>query len=379
MNVSPDNPEHIPGLDLDRHHEPIQEELMDAIRGVIRRNDYVLGKEHDRFERKFAEFCGVREARGVASGTDAIQLALEAAGIGKGDEVITTPITFFASVEAILHTGAEPVFVDIDPETFCMDPDEVRDAVTEKTAALLPVHLFGHPADMDALLDLVETEDLTLIEDACQAHGAEWEGNRVGSMGDAGCFSFYPAKNMGAFGEAGIITTDDPELAERIRRLRNHGENEKRYHHGDIGYNSRLDNIQAAVLDVKLNYLTKWNRQRTHVASCYSDAFSELDALTTPVVHSSARPVWHQYALQVPNRDQIFQIMSSKGIGVRRIYPKPLHMQEAILDRYGESGDFPRAESFCKNVLNLPIFPEMSEPEQRRVIETTRETIRDVL
>ncbi len=365
----------VPILDLSAQHRQIESEMWDLISSIVDRNAYILGSELSSFEEAFASFCGVSHAVGVSSGTDALQLALHAAGVGPGDEVITVPHTFIATVEAIDALGATPVFVDIDEETYCMDPEGIEPALTEKTKAVLPVHIYGQPADMERIRSIVERYDLRVIEDASQAHGARWNGDRAGSLGDLGCFSFYPGKNMGALGDAGGVTTSDPKMAERLRSLRNHGQPAEKYRHVEMGYNARMDNLHAAVLELKLQHLDDWNASRREHARRYDRELGEEHGVTVPAVASAAQPVYHQYAVLVENRDEVKAKMSQRGISCGVHYPIPLHLQEACKDLGYEQGDFPVAEKVCSTVLTLPCFPEMTERQQDHVIRSLAEIV----
>jgi len=373
MNETPDdgnNGPEVPILDLAAQHERLQPRLDEIIASVVDRNAYILGDELVSFERAFASFCQVAECVGVSSGTDALELALRVAGVGAGDEVITVPHTFIATVEAIDAVGATPVFVDIDRDTYCIDPDLVEEAVTEETGALLPVHIYGQPAPMSSLRSIANTHDLPVIEDASQAHGARWNGQRAGGLGDLGCFSFYPGKNMGALGDAGGVTTSDRRMGDRLRSLRNHGQPDEKYRHVEMGYNARMDNLHAAVLELKLEHIDDWNASRREHARRYDRLLGDADGVTTPAVADAAEPVYHQYAVLVENRDKVQAKLGERGIHCGVHYPMPLHLQEACDDLGYEQGDFPVAEHVCSSVLTLPCFPEMTERQQDHVINS---------
>ncbi len=360
----------VPILDLTQQHQNLDADLKEIFAELMKDNAYILGEELNEFEKAFAEFCGTEHCIGVSSGTEALRLALYAWGVGKGDEVITVPFTFAATVEAIVHTGATPVFVDIEPDTYTMNPEQVENRINERTEALLPVHLYGQPTNMDRIRSLATEHDLLLLEDACQAHGATWKDQRVGALGDLGCFSFYPGKNMGALGDAGAITTAVDTLADRIRSLRNHGQKNEKYRHFTPGFNSRMDNIQAAFLHEKLPELEDWNQKRNQHASRYDDQLEAVDQITTPDVDERATHVYHQYAIQTPERDRLQQFLSNRNIQTGIHYPRPLHLQPAFDHLSYEKGDFPVSERVGDRVLTLPCFPEMTQKQQDHVIQS---------
>jgi dTDP-4-amino-4,6-dideoxygalactose transaminase len=352
----------VPFLDLKAHHAPLINEFDDAIRTVIESSAFAGGPFVERFEEEFAAYCGSAYAIGVGNGTDALWLTLLALGIGEGDEVITVPNTFIATVEAITCCKAQPVFVDVDENTFTMDPAELKKRLTERTKAIIPVHLFGQPADMDPILEFARMHGLFVIEDAAQAHGAQYKGRKAGTMGDAGCFSFYPGKNLGAFGEAGAVVTNDRDLAERIGVLRDHGQSRK-YHHTTIGWNCRMDGIQAAILGIKLCHLEQANLLRHQRASLYNEAFAGLDEVATPVEADYSWHVYHIYAVRVQERDEVRRFLEAKGIGCGVHYPVPIHLQEAWRNVGYSGGSFPIAEKLAKEFLSLPMFPELTEDQ----------------
>lgn len=359
----------VPFLDLRSHHEPLQEELQTAIQEVIESGAFAGGPFVAKFEEDFADFCQTRFAAGVGSGTEALWLSLLAYGIGPGDEVITVPSTFMATAEAISFCGAQPVFVDIDERTYTMDPHLLERAITARTKAVIPVHLFGQMADMDPILEIADRHGLRVIEDACQAHGAEYKGRKAGSIGDAGCYSFYPGKNLGALGEAGAVVTNDQSLHEKIQTLRDHGQRTK-YRHSCIGWNARMDGIQAAVLRVKLRTLDRGNAARRAHARRYGQHFGGREDLITPSEAAYARHVYHVYAVRVKGRDQLLHALAERGISCGVHYPIPIHLQEAYRGLGLGPGSFPVAERCADEFLSLPMFPELT-PEQ---IETvTRE------
>jgi dTDP-4-amino-4,6-dideoxygalactose transaminase len=360
----------IPYLDLTAQHAPIRDELMNAIGAIIDRNAFVLGPGVDAFERRFAEFCGAKHCVAVNTGTAALHLALLAAGIGPGDEVITQADTFIATVAAIMYTGARPVLVDVLPPTYTIDVSAVEAAITPKTKAILPVHLFGQPCDLDALRALAEKRGLVLIEDASQAHGARYKGAKIGATGTA-TFSFYPGKNLGACGEGGAVVTDDSGLAERVRLLRNHGSKEK-YRHDVLGFNFRLEGIQGAVLDVKTKYLADWTRERRRVAAQY-DAL--LDAIERPALLPQTESAYHIYPVFVRSRDAIRTALSEAGIETNVHYPIPCHLQPGYAALGYTEGAFPQSERIAREELSLPIFPEMTSEQVQYVASHLSESI----
>lgn len=362
-----------PFLDLRAQYAGLREEILAAVAGVFERQQFILGSEVEAFEREFAAWLGGSHGIGCGSGTDALLLALLALGIGAGDEVITTPFTFFATAAAIARAGARPVFVDIEPESFNLDPVSVAAAITPRTRALLPVHLFGRSAAMPELMAIAARHRIRVIEDACQAAGAENAGRRAGTEGDAGCFSFFPSKNLGGVGDGGFILTSDTELAERLRRLRVHGSSE-RYVHQELGLNSRLDALQAAVLRIKLRHLAAWNQARREKAAFYSSGFEatglvEWLAWPQPV----AGHVFHQYVIRARRRDELRAWLSARGIPTEIYYPIPLHLQPALQSLGYRAGDFPEAERACREALALPIYPELPEARQQFLIAACRE------
>ncbi len=349
----------IPFLDLTAHHAIIKNDIVDAICAVIDKNAFAGGPYTEAFEIDFAVYCGCAHAIGVGSGTEALWLSLIAASIGAGDEVITVPNTFIATAEAISFCGAKPVFVDIDPITYTMDPALIESAITARTRAIIPVHLYGQPADMDPILAIARERDLMVIEDACQAHGATYKGRKAGSMGHAGCFSFYPGKNLGAFGDAGAVVTDNDQLARQIKMLRDHGQSQK-YIHQTIGWNARMDGIQGAVLKEKLRHLDRWNARRQRVAEWYRQALADVADVKLPKAPVNAEHVYHVFAIQSARRDGLMESLLKAGIGCGIHYPIPIHKQDAYRSVDTGKGAFPFSESFCRQTLSLPIFPEMT-------------------
>jgi len=357
----------IPLVDLGAQHREIGDEIREAIARVFAGSQFILGSEVAAFEQEFAEFCGVAHALGTNSGTSALHLALLAAGVGPGHEVITVPFTFIATVAAIGYTGARAVFVDIDPRSYTIDVNRIEDAITPATRAIVPVHLYGQTADMDPVLEIARRRGLAVIEDAAQAHGAEYKGKRAGSLGDLGCFSFYPGKNLGACGEAGMVVTRDPGYAKTIRMLRNWGGDDK-YHHILKGYNYRMEGIQGAILRVKLRHLERWTEARRCGAALYTELLAGSPA-ATPEEMPYARHVYHVYAIRSAARETLRQKLQARGIDAGIHYPIPAHLQEAHADLGYRRGDFPCSESAAAEELSLPIYPQMTEDQIRTVAE----------
>jgi dTDP-4-amino-4,6-dideoxygalactose transaminase len=363
----------IPILDLTRQYQQIKSELDAAVLGVLESGQFILGPPVKQFEETAARSCGAKHAVGVASGTDALVLALRALNVGAGDEVISSPFTFFATTECVSQVGATPVFVDIEPDTFNIDPDAIEAAITPRTKAILPVHLFGQCADMGRINAIAHKHGLRVIEDAAQAWGATYEGKFAGGMGHAGCFSFFPTKNLAAYGDGGLLTTNDDGVAERVRLLRTHGQ-AQRYEYLVLGYNSRLDALQAAVLQVKMKYVDGWNEQRRRHAQRYNELFAGTPVVT-PIEKPNGTHVYHQYTVRVPNRDAVADTLQKAGIGCMVYYRIPLHRQPVYASfGYGE-GSFPVSEQACREVLSLPIFPELTEGEVELVAETVKTAV----
>jgi dTDP-4-amino-4,6-dideoxygalactose transaminase len=367
---------HVPFLDLRAHHEPLMDEFVNAFRQVTDASAFAGGPFVARFETEFAGFCGSRHGLGVASGTDALWLSLLALGVGPGDEVITVPNSFMATAEAISLCGARPVFVDVDSETYTMDPEQLEAAITLRTQAIIPVHLFGQTAAMDEIMSIARRHGTPVVEDACQAHGAGYKGRKAGSMGVAGCFSFYPGKNLGAFGEAGAITTDDPDLRTRVQVLRDHGQAAK-YLHSMIGWNARMDGIQAAVLSVKLRRLAAANESRRVHARLYNELLADEPRVIRPAVGTDNTHVYHIYALRVQDRDGVLQRMAARGVNCAIHYPVPIHLQKAYAFLGLRPGSFPVAELCAKEFLSLPMYPELTEEQIRFVVSTLKESLLD--
>jgi len=385
-------PASVPILDLQRQYAQVREEVLRAIERVCASQHFILGLEVEEFERELAKFCGAHYAVGCASGTDALWLALVAGGVQPGDQVLTTPFSFFASASAIVRAGARPVFADIDSQSFNLDPAAVEDLLRsrkrDRLRALLPVHLYGQCADMDRLQQCAQEFNLSLIEDAAQAVGARWRDSQAGSMGICAAFSFYPTKNLSAYGEAGLATTSDPEVATHMRRLRNHG-SPQRYVHEELGWNCRLDAVQAAILRVKLTHLEGWNKARRQRASTYDRLFAQAGLARTssqsavdtsivpddfpihlPYSAAQAHHIFHQYVIRAHRRDELREFLSARKIGTEVYYPIPLHLQPCFVYLGYGQGDFPIAERACKEVLALPMFPELTEDEQSWVVKS---------
>ena len=358
-------------VDFKKHLSGIREEIDAAVSRVLESGWYVLGREGEGFETSFAEYLGAGAAVGCASGTDALALALMALGVGPGDEVVTVPNTALPTATAISMTGAVPVFADVDERSLLMDPERLEAALTERTRAVVPVHLYGNPADMDPILALARTRGVHVVEDACQAHGALYRGKKVGTLGDAGCFSFYPTKNLGAFGDGGMVVTNDEGLADKLRLLRNYGQRD-RYHHEVPGMNSRLDEVQAAILRVKLSRLDAWNGARREIGDRYTAAFSGLPL--DPVAEiPQARGVRHLYVVRSRRRDDLRAFLEEQGVQAWVHYPIPVHLQQAYAGLGLAEGAFPVAERAAQEVLSLPVYPELAPEDQETVIRAVKE------
>ncbi|MGO8548081.1 DegT/DnrJ/EryC1/StrS family aminotransferase [Rhizobium ruizarguesonis] len=348
----------IPFLDLKAQYQSIKSEIDAAVLGVLASGQYILGEEVARLEQEFADYCNVKHAIAVNTGTSALHLSLLAAGVGPGDEVITVPFTFVATVSAICYAGARPVFVDVEPVTLTMDPAQLEAKITPRTKAIVPVHLYGQMADMDAIKAIADRHGIAVIEDACQAHGAQYKGARAGSIGTSGCFSFYPGKNLGACGEGGIVVTNSDDQAKTMRMLRDWGQ-EQRYHHLLKGFNYRMDAIQGAILRIKLRHLEGWTEARRAHGRRYSLLLGGSANLRTPVEITDRRHVYHVYAIRSRDRDQLQRVLSEEGIQSGLHYPIPVHLQKAHADLGYKAGDFPISEAAAREVLSLPIYPEM--------------------
>lgn len=361
----------VPFLDLKAHHDPLREEILAAMQEVIAVNAFAGGPFVEKFEQDFAPFCDCKYSVGVGNGTDALWLAMLALGIGPGDEVITAPNSFMATAEAISYTGAKPVFVDVEESACTMDPRLLEKAITPRTKAIIPVHLYGQCADMDPILEVAKAHKIPVIEDACQAHGATYKGRKAGSLGIAGCFSFYPGKNLGAFGEAGAVTTNDAELAKRMQMFRDHGQ-AKKYHHAVIGWNARMDGIQGAVLRVKLKYLAKNNALRLAHAERYDRGLAGMKSVKPMKRAEYGIPVYHLYVVRVPQRDAFMKALGARGIGTAIHYPVPIHLQEAYASLGLKRGSFPISERCAEEIVSLPMFPELSEQQVETVIKEVK-------
>jgi dTDP-4-amino-4,6-dideoxygalactose transaminase len=360
----------VPLVDLRAQFESIRAEIMPAIEDVFDSMQLFLGPQSRAFEGEFAAHCGASYCVGVGSGTEALHLALLAAGIGPGDEVLTVAHTFFATAEAIVMVGATPVFVDIDPETCLMDVSHLEARLTPRTRAILPVHLYGQMVDMDPLMELAARHSLLVIEDAAEAHGAQYRGRRAGSIGHLGCFSFYYSKNLGAYGEAGALTTSDPDLARQLVQLRDHG-SERRYHHARYGFNSRLDELQAAILRVKLRYLDQWNAHRQHHAARYADLLADLP-LRLPCVAPDRSHVWYVYVVRTPERDALRQALAEREVATGIHFPVPIHLQPATVQLGYTVGDLPNTERAAREVLSIPMYAELSPSQLEWVADAVR-------
>ncbi|NJK67575.1 MAG: DegT/DnrJ/EryC1/StrS family aminotransferase [Microcoleus sp. CSU_2_2] len=376
----------VPPLDLSRQYAQIGDEMAAAVQKVLASGAYIGGPAVKTFEQDFANYIGVSECVGCNSGTDALILALRALKIGPGDEVITTPFTFFASAETISAVGATPVFVDIDPATFNMDVDRLEAAITDKTKAIMPVHIFGQPVDMTRLMEIANRHNLAVIEDCAQSVGAEWQSQKVGSIGHVGCFSFYPTKNLGACGDGGAVTTNDPALSAAMRMLKEHGQS-ARYFYEEIGYNSRLDALQAVILTIKLRYLDDWNAQRREKAELYSEFLDRIPGVAVPTELPGAKGVWNQYTIRLKSqeslknpasgnfRDSVRLQLQESGIGSMVYYPLPLHLQPVYKSLGYQPGQLPVSEQVSREVLSLPMFPELSREQQERAIYALKDCL----
>jgi len=373
----------VPFLDLKVQYQQIKNDVLPMMTQAMENGMFIGGPQVEAFEKEFAAFCEARFCVGLNSGTDALRFALMAAGVGPGDAVITVPNTFIATTEAISQTGAVPVFVDIDPATCNMDPSKLEAYLKNprvpstlnpapRPKAVIPVHLYGQPADMDPILDLAAKHGLLVIEDACQAHGATYKGKKAGSMALAGCFSFYPGKNLGAFGEGGAMVTGDEALADRVRKLRDHGQSRK-YYHDMEGYNGRLDAIQAGVLRIKLKRLAEWNRSRHVNAQIYDQLLADLPGVETTREADSTTSAYHLYVIRVDDRDGLQQFLSEKGVATGLHYPMPLHLQKAYAHMGHKKGDFPATEKVADRLLSLPMFPELTRDQIEYVVEGIKE------
>jgi dTDP-4-amino-4,6-dideoxygalactose transaminase len=359
----------IPLVDLKAQYATIRREIDEAVQRVLDETDFIGGSAVGEFEKAFAEYCGTHSVIGVSNGTDALQIALQACGVGHGDEVITAVNTFIATSEAISAAGAKPVFVDNDPLTYTIDPGTIEKKISPRTKAIIPVHLYGQPAAMQAINEIATRRNLIVIEDAAQAHGARYRGTIVGNLGRVACFSFYPGKNLGAYGDAGAVATNDEILSNRIRMLANHGRL-KKYEHEMEGYNSRLDTLQAAILRVKLRHLDEWTHERQRHAAAYTERLSAEKNIVTPTVSPESTHVFHLYVVRVPNRDRVQQTLKAAGIATGIHYPIPLHLQPAYKYLGLPQGSFPVAERYAGEILSLPLYPELTAEQRTYVCDT---------
>lgn len=349
----------VPMVDLKAQYARIRADVDAAVARVLESTQFIKGEECKLLEQEFAAYCGVAAAVGVANGTDALIIALRAYGVGTGDDVVTVANTFIATGEAILLNGARPVFVDVVPETFTLDPSLLEKAITPRTKVILPVHLYGHPADMEPILDVAKRKGLPVLEDAAQAHGAEMGGRRAGNLGHAACFSFYPGKNLGAYGDAGMVVSNDKDFAARVRQIANHGGGTNKYDNVVLGTNSRLDTLQAAILRVKLRQLDTWNRERRDRARAYDAALTGIPGLVLPKERAGAVSAWHLYTIRTQDRDGLAARLKEKGISTAVHYPRPIHLQPAMAPAGGRPGDLPVSEQLSREVLSLPLYPEL--------------------
>ena len=364
----------VPLLDLKAQYQGLKEEMTQAVLSVLESQRFIFGPEVEALEKEVAESCGAARAVGVSSGTDALLVTLMALGVGPGDEVVTSPFTFFATAGSIHRLGARPVFVDIRPDTFNLDPEGLEGALTERTKAVLPVHLFGQCAEIDRIRKITDPRGIPVVEDAAQAIGAAWKGKKAGALGAAGCFSFFPSKNLGGIGDGGMVVSDDPDLAEKVRLLRHHGQVDA-YRHAFVGGNFRLDAIQAAALRVKLRRLDAWSAARAEHAAWYAQALEAeglLEFLTPPPVLEGARHVYNQFTLRARDRDRLRERLRAEGVGHAVYYPLPLHLQPCFAYLGYKEGDFPQAEKAAREVISLPVFPELTQSQRERVLSVLK-------
>jgi dTDP-4-amino-4,6-dideoxygalactose transaminase len=363
----------IPFIDLKKQYQELAGTIEKAVRGVLSSGTYILGPNVGCLEEEIALYCGTRRAVALASGTDALILALRAVGIGPGDEVITTPYTFFATAEAVSQLGAVPVFVDIKEDTLNLDPELIETKISSRTKAILPVHIFGQPAEMDGINRIARKYGLAVVEDACQAIGGEYQGKRVGSLGNLGCFSFFPTKNLGCYGDGGMVVTDDQDLADQIVLWRSHG-SRKKYYHQELGCNSRLDELQAAVLRIKLGFLEEWNRERERLAFLYSSLLQGADCKLQGLEPGS-RSVWNLFVLRTGKRQQVASYLEQREVGTGIYYPMPLHLQEVYANLGYREGDLPIAEKACREALALPLYPGLKDEQVEWIAGLVRQVI----
>jgi dTDP-4-amino-4,6-dideoxygalactose transaminase len=358
----------VPFVDLKAQYQSIKTEVNQAVLNVLENCNFILGREVEEFEKNFAQFVGAQYAIGVSTGLDALRLALEALNIGSGDEVIIPANTFIATALSVSAVNARPVLVDIDPLTYNIAPNLIEAVITPKTKAIMPVHLYGQACDMTAIMEIAKHYNLKVIEDACQSHGSHYKNGCTGTFGEIGCFSMYPGKNLGAYGDAGLIVTSDKELADKMSRLRNYGQKQK-YYHSEKGLNNRLDTLQAAVLSVKLKYLADWNAKRAHNASLYKQSLLGIEQIHAPEIATDRDHIFHLYVIQVKERERLQKFLSEKGITTIIHYPVPIHLQEAYSDLGYRLGDFPVTEKFANEIVSLPMYPEL-QPEQIKYVSS---------
>jgi len=366
----------IPFLNLKTQHQALKSEILAAVSEVLDSTAFAGGPYVAKFEEEFAAYCGTTHSVAVGNGTDALWFALLALGIGPGDEVITVPNTFIATAEAITYCGAKPVFVDVDEETYTMDPRLIERAITTRTKAIIPVHLYGQMADMDRILEVARKHGLAVIEDACQAHGAEYKGRKAGSLGDVGCFSFYPGKNLGACGEGGGCVTNNLELKNKMAMFRDHGQ-AKKYYHSVVGWNGRMDGIQGAILSIKLKHLNSWTEARRAHARGYNEAFAHVHGVLTPKEAAQRKHVYHLYVLRVRNRDRVLKSLAERGVSCGIHYPVPLHLQDAYASLGIPRGSFPVAERCAEEIMSLPMFPELTSSDIHTVVNSLAALVKE--
>ena len=364
----------VPFLDFSQQYQEIKGEMEAGLQELYKRQDFILGKDAKEFEKEFAGYCGVKYGVGVNSGTDALYIALSSLKLKPGDEVIVPTHTFIATALCISYTGAKPVFVDIEEKTYNMDPAKMKAAITAKTKVIMPVQLYGQIANMDEILAIAKKHNITVVEDACQAHGAEYKGKKAGSIGDIGCFSFYPTKSLGAFGDGGMIVTNSEAVAEQAKMLRDYGR-EDRYNHKIKGFNSRLDTMQAVILRAKLKRLDQWNKMRGEHAAYYCQLLKDTPQVKTPFIDKDRLHVFQTFAVRVPKRDQVIEVLKAKGISALIHYPIPLHLQKAYADMGHKKGDFPVAEKVADEILSLPMFPHMTKEQVEAVCNALKEVV----
>ncbi|MBN1870608.1 MAG: DegT/DnrJ/EryC1/StrS family aminotransferase [Candidatus Omnitrophica bacterium] len=362
----------VPFIDFSQQYEMIKDRIDRELRTVFEKGDFILGKAEKEFEAQFADYCDTKYAIGVNSGTDALYLALGALDITVGDEVILPTFTFIATALCVSYTGAKPVFIDIEDETYNIDPEKLEKVITKRTKAIIPVHLYGQPANMNEITSIAKKHNIAIVEDACQAHGATYKGKKAGSLGDVGCFSFYPTKSLGAFGDGGIVVTNSNEIDQTVRMLRDYGRKD-RYEHKIKGYNSRLDTVQAVVLSAKLDYLDEWNQMRNDHAAYYCDLLKEIDSVTAPVIKEDRTHVFQTFAVRVLNRNWVIEGLKKRGVSALIHYPIPIHLQEAYADLGYQKGDFPVSEKAADEILSLPMFPHMKKGQIEYVCASLKE------